>query len=1010
MARPYRGQVMPTVTAILVAADGADYLRLTLQALAAQTRRPDRLLVVQVGANPVTSGVITASAPAEHVRIGARAGFGAGIEAALQAGGPPATEGGWLWLLATDSAPAPDALERLLVAVDAAPSVMIAGPKQMQWDAPDYLHSYGESMTPFGTAVELAEPELDQAQYDRTSDVLGVAAGGMLVRDGLWRQLGGFDPALRAVDDALDFCVRARLAGHRIQLVPAARVRSAGPAGPGSRLLGAAASPGRRARLAREAQLHRRLVYASPVLLPVHWLSILPLGVVRAIGQLLRKRPGAAPAELVAAIVAFTTCFAGVARARHRLRRTRVTGWAAIEPLRLSWSDVRHRRALLRDNDRDPARRLPVGFFTGGGFTVVLVTAVVGVVLAWPRVGASALSGGALLPLGDLRSLWASVGWGWHPLGTGFTGPADPFALVLAVLGSITFWHPSAAIVGLWVLAPAIAALGGWLAASRWTLRPMLRVVGALAWVLAPTLLVALETGRPSAVIVHLAAPFAFLAATAARRSWTASATLALLAALMLACAPSLLPLFVLAWVVALLATMLGADRRRIVRLLPLPLPAAVLIAPVALQQARFGHPLAVLADPGVVLPASAAPGLAGLPAAVVQLVQLFTGWPEWLGRTWAALAAPTGLTGAAAVAVVLALVLPLLLLGAVGLLWPRRILPFRAGLIGAGALVLAVLDTRFVVAGVGTQPVALWPGAALSLTWFGVAECAVGGLDRLASGVRLESGARGAGAVRAARPAFAAAVGLLAVACLVVAGAPLLVAALAGTSPVRAGAATTAPALVAAEAARRPSLGLLTLTGQPDGGVRQQLSRGSGRTLEQVSTLQTTGTVPDDPATAQVAAALVQPSGDDLRADLSALGVEYVLLRPAAADAASRAVTARAAAVLGSSDVFAAASRTASGTLFRVVSPMPRVVTQGPANTGSPIGLAVLTIQGLVLALTLLLALPTGRLAARFRPDAPLAAPRGDVRATRRAQDSLGRPLVPGPRPLAAPPREVVP
>ena len=59
------------------------------------------------------------------------------------------------------------------------------------------------------------------------SDVLAVAAGGMLVRASLWNTLEGFDPSLPAIDDALDFCVRARLAGHRVQLVPAARVRSA---------------------------------------------------------------------------------------------------------------------------------------------------------------------------------------------------------------------------------------------------------------------------------------------------------------------------------------------------------------------------------------------------------------------------------------------------------------------------------------------------------------------------------------------------------------------------------------------------------------------------------------------------------------------------------------------------------------------------------------------------------------------------------------------------------------
>src|SRR5919199_609962 len=202
-----------SVTALLVAADGAEYLRATFEALRAQTRPPDRLVVARLGA----------------------------------------AEDEWLWLLATDNAPEPDALEQLLRAVDLAPSVAVAGPKQMQWDAPDYLHSFGETMTRFGASVELAEPELDQAQYDRHSDVLGVAAGGMLVRADVWRELGGFDPALPALDDALDFCVRARLAGHRVQLVPGARVRSGGVAAPGTRLLGVTTPPARRARPPRPA-------------------------------------------------------------------------------------------------------------------------------------------------------------------------------------------------------------------------------------------------------------------------------------------------------------------------------------------------------------------------------------------------------------------------------------------------------------------------------------------------------------------------------------------------------------------------------------------------------------------------------------------------------------------------------------------------------------------------------------------------------------------------------------
>ena len=40
----------------------------------------------------------------------------------------------WLWLLTADTAPEPHALERLLAAVEVAPSVSIAGPKLVDPD------------------------------------------------------------------------------------------------------------------------------------------------------------------------------------------------------------------------------------------------------------------------------------------------------------------------------------------------------------------------------------------------------------------------------------------------------------------------------------------------------------------------------------------------------------------------------------------------------------------------------------------------------------------------------------------------------------------------------------------------------------------------------------------------------------------------------------------------------------------------------------------------------------
>ena len=974
-----------SVTAILIAADGAEFLRDTLDAITMQTRLPDRLVVVQLGSSPVTSTIIDGVEPTVHARVAARAGFGHAAEQGFRSAGIETVENEWLWLLASDNAPEPTALERLLYSVEASPSVAVAGPKQMQWDAPAYIHSFGETMTPWGTAVEMAEAELDQAQYDRHSDVLAVAAGGMLVQAAAWKRLGGFDRALPAIDDALDFCVRARLAGYRVQLEPTARVLSAGIDAPGTRLLGASTSEPRRVRLRREAQLHRRLVYAPLPLLPLLWLAILPIAVFRAIGQILRKAPGSAPAELLAAVVVFGTRFAAIARSRSRIARDHKAGWASIAPLRQPWREVRHRRALARDNGMPPNREEPLHFFTSGGMATVLTMLAISVVLFQPLFGAEALTGGQLLPLGTFDSLWRNVGWGVHPLGGGFVGPADPFSAVLAVLGTLTFWHPSTAIVLLWILALPIAAAGGWLATARFTRRRPLRVIGGLLWAAAPSLVVALDSGRLSGVLVHLAAPFVLLAAFKVRSSWTASAWLGLLGAVIAACSPSLLPLLFVAWMaaVALGLAVRSGELSRILRILPLPIPALVLFLPLVAEQATNGHALAVFADPGPVAQPGAQADLLGLPDRIATVLQLAAGWPSWAIDAWEGLTAPLGLGSGLSAAFVWALGVPLLLLAVIGLFWPRQSVPIRVGLFGVGGLVFAVLATRLEVVSSGGTPISAWPGAGLSLAWLAVLEAAVCGLDRLAAAGTLPVRAPGHSTARV-RSGGAAIVGFTAVAAMLAAVSPVLVGVLLGTAQVKAGSAATVPALVAAEGRATPDLGMLTLTAESAGHYRSLLTRGQGRTLETLSTLQSTAGFGDSPGLTRLAAGLVQPTGDDLSTTLDAYRIGYVLLQRGTGSGASTAL-ADARGALGASSILSVVSTTSAGTLYRfddLRTTGPILLLSGPSNTGSPIGVAVLLIQAIVFGLTALLALPTSRITNRFRPLQTLRAPKADVRS----------------------------
>ncbi|MFD1715646.1 glycosyltransferase [Amnibacterium flavum] len=941
-----------SVTAVVVARKAGEYLGHTLAALADQTRTPDQIIVVELGADPRSSAPLPPNV--QRVVGPDHFGFGEAVLSATRLMAPAQGEGEWLWLLAADSAPEPGALQALLGEIEISPSVAVAGPKQMQWAEPDYLYSFGETMTPSGTAVEIAEPELDQAQYDRESDVLAVAAGGMLVRRLLWEQLGGFDLGLPAVDDALDFCVRARLAGHRVVLVPAARVLSAGRRAPGTAHLGARTSRSKRARLVRVAALHRRLSYAPAWAVPLHWVSLVPLALVRAIGQLLSKRPGRVLGEFGAAFAVAFGHGGSIAAARRRISRNRSAGWGAIAPLRLPWPEVRRRRALARDDATNLRRsgRYDLDFFATGGAWTVVAAAVVGLVMQFRLFGAGTVAAAGLLPLGGVAELWNDLGYGWRGVGAGFMGVADPFDWLLATLGTLTAWAPSTSIVLLYLCSLPLAALGSWLAAARVTPRPGLRLLAAAVWTLAPMFLVALAEGRLGAVLAHLLLPWLVFALSGARRSWAASATSGLLAAAVAAAAPSLIPALLAAWIVAVLGFAVAGRRGRgWHRLLPLPLPAAALFLPLAIQQTLRGTPLAIFADPGVAI------GSGGSASGPGGTASLLAGFPGDAAAPWNALAASLGLD-ASGILIAVVLALPLLIAAIAAPFLPRS--PLAIASLGVAALGFgtAVLAGRLVVATTGGDPVSVWAGSGLSLYLLGITAAAVCALDAGASTVAQT--VRGVGGALIGAGIAAAAV-------------PLIVTAVLGGAALP-GTSSTVPALVSAEAASDPTIGTLVIA-PTSTGIAARLERGAGNTLDEQSTLYTTSRVgalsSDDERVAVLAGNLGSRSGYDAASDLDALRVGFVLLAPAGAGQDD--VRDRVAAALDGNALFTPVTTTDRGTLWRYVgldTGLPTAAPTGPGPLGSELGVIVLGSQLLVLLATLLLALPTGGLAERVRPE----------------------------------------
>ncbi len=784
----------PRVLAVLVACDGERWLPRTLRALREQTRPVDAVVAVDAGSGDDSAALMGASLvgpaaaadgaadaapglPGVLLRVSRRAGVLDAARAALllddvrqlddapratspaaapttapatpPARAPAPASAEWVWLLHDDSAPAPDALEHQLAAVEVAPGVGVAGAKLTDWHDPRRLQQVGLTTSRFGrrlTGVERGD--LDQGQRDDRQDVLAVSTAGMLVRRDLLERLGG-DPSVAHLGEELDLCRRVRLTGHRVVVVPAAVVHHADATRTGARATPAARRGTRWT--SRRHEVHHRLVAAPLALLPLVVATTLVGAVLRALGRVSAKQPGRAPAELTAVLAAV----AGLVRpgrlwtARRTWRRDRAVEPSALAPLRArptevwrwhrdrwqrrdwSWGEGGSPPVATAATEVVPRARPAPPASPGGRATAPLLLAALTGVALWglrPLLGAGSVTGPALPQAPELPVLFRALRWEWSPAGLGSPLPGDPLLSVLAVLALPAGGSPSAAVAAVLVLALPLAGAGAWAAAGAATRSRPLRLLAALAWASAAPLLHGVDAGRLGAVLAHLALPWVALglarAVTAPTRrgALTASAAAGLVAAVAAAGAPVLLPgLLVAVVVVALVA------RRHTTALAWSALSAVVLLGP--LLTVAVTDPRALVADPGL---AVAPPGAGPAPAWALLLGHPTAPGDGWWGPlaaqvvgersgAWAGVAAASL---AAAPLALPALLLALTAVGAAALTGERRPAVARAGgaarvgwCVAALGLVTAVVSSRTAVAAPSTTA---WPGAGTSLLLLG--------------------------------------------------------------------------------------------------------------------------------------------------------------------------------------------------------------------------------------------------------------------------------------------------
>jgi GT2 family glycosyltransferase len=726
---PSAPQIRHTVTAIVVAHDGARMLPGLIKSLRAQTYPLEEIVGVDTGSRD-RSGAVLGELIGQDAVFGMprSTGYAEAVSVAIRQTASYRNERQdqsvrrveWIWLLHDDCEAAPDALERLLRAASKDRSVVVLGPKVLDGQDRRVLREVGVSIDRAGRRVTGIEPgEIDQGQHDHNRAVLAVGSAGMLVRRDVWDQIGGFDTRLKLFRDDIDFCWRVQGGGYRVQVVTDAVIYH--------RELSARRRRDEQGSLPR--RLDRRnalwvLAVNLPLLVMLRVIGGCVMGsLIRAGYFLVTKQVELAYAQVYAIAGLFLNPL-GFWQARRRRAAGRAEGYAAartlIPPARTlahlaekiagllsngppQASAGRHQATVAESEedaqfvDTQSLIRRVIGHPGVQLFTVLLLVALIA---ERQLLGTSPLGGGALVPAwGGSGALWHEYLASFHAVGVGSTASAPPYLAVVAGLATVLGGQAWLAVDVLLLGCVPLAGLTAYVA-SRWVASATpARVLLAASYALLPVATGAVAAGRLGTATAFILLP---LIATSGGRMLTAAPRPARRAAwatgLLVGLAAAFAPL---TWVLAVAFVLVALAARRWLYAFD-PLNAAIVAA----------TPFAVLFPWSLHLLSSRATFLteAGVPAQGLTTAGL---------RPTALLALSPGGPGLPPVWVTAGLALAVL---AALLPHGRTALTVAGWSVATAGLLTAVLLSRTTVTPPGSgQPAANWPGVALALAALGL-------------------------------------------------------------------------------------------------------------------------------------------------------------------------------------------------------------------------------------------------------------------------------------------------
>jgi len=218
-----RGESTPRTCGIVLNYQTPDQTWLAVRSLQTSDESLDEILVVDNGSRDRSAAFIRDRLPAVEVletgrNLGFSGGCNAGISRALDRGAQA------VLLVNSDVVLRPDALAALLAAAREHPDAGVLGALLVSREEPDHVASAGLTFSERTARMRHRDAggRIARVTPSHAHDVTAISGCVMWIRASVFRRIGLLDEEYFYSFEDLDFCLRARRAGFRVMLVPAA--------------------------------------------------------------------------------------------------------------------------------------------------------------------------------------------------------------------------------------------------------------------------------------------------------------------------------------------------------------------------------------------------------------------------------------------------------------------------------------------------------------------------------------------------------------------------------------------------------------------------------------------------------------------------------------------------------------------------------------------------------------------------------------------------------------------